>query len=515
MNELVVNASEEGLRIAILQDKRVVELHNEKGNKQFSVGDIFLGRVKKLLPGLNACFVEIGHPKDAFLHYTDLGPQLRSLQGYVTKVHESSNAILDSSHFDVLPEIDKHGKINQVLKTGSPILVQIVKEAISTKGPRLTAEISLPGQFLILVPFANEVSISRKMVSSEEKKRLRKLVESIKPQNFSVIVRTAAEGKDLAALKADLDDLISKWKVMSRAIVRAKVPKKVLAEEERTTSILRDMLSMGFDQITTDDQETFDDITAYLKRRMPDSQKILKFHSNKVPLFDYFGIEKQIKALFGKTVTMGNGAYLVIEHTEALHVIDVNSGSKNLGGQTLEETALKTNMEAATEIARQLQLRDMGGIIVVDFIDLKKVEHKKQLHEHIKTVMKNDRAKHSIIPMSKFGLVQITRQRVRSEMVVTTTESCPSCAGTGKMLSSILLSDEINANVDFLMRQNKEPKLTLLVNPYVYAHLQLGFMNFPRKWFLKYWKFITVVPDTSLGFNQVKYINSKDEEIQF
>ena len=339
MNELVVNASEEGLRIAILQDKRVVELHNEKGNKQFSVGDIFLGRVKKLLPGLNACFVEIGHPKDAFLHYTDLGPQLRSLQGYVTKVHESSNAILDSSHFDVLPEIDKHGKINQVLKTGSPILVQIVKEAISTKGPRLTAEISLPGQFLILVPFANEVSISRKMVSSEEKKRLRKLVESIKPQNFSVIVRTAAEGKDLAALKADLDDLISKWKVMSRAIVRAKVPKKVLAEEERTTSILRDMLSMGFDQITTDDQETFDDITAYLKRRMPDSQKILKFHSNKVPLFDYFGIEKQIKALFGKTVTMGNGAYLVIEHTEALHVIDVNSGSKNLGGQTLEETA--------------------------------------------------------------------------------------------------------------------------------------------------------------------------------
>ncbi|MCB9234361.1 MAG: Rne/Rng family ribonuclease [Bacteroidia bacterium] len=514
VNELVVSANDEGLRIGILENRRIVELHHEKTNKLFSVGDICLGRVKKLVPGLNAAFVDIGHPKDAFLHYLDLGPQVMSLQRYVKAVHASENNIRPIGQMKTLPDINKHGKMAQVLKANQFILVQVVKEAISTKGPRLSCEVSLPGQYVILVPFSNEVSISRKIPSAAEKKRLRVLMESIKPKNFGVIVRTAAEGKEVKVLEQDLKDLVTKWEDMANSIVKAKPPKRVLKEEVRTTSIIRDMLQTGFDAIHTDDPDTFEEIQSYLGRTLPDSNKILKFHKGKVPLFESLNLEKQIKASFGKTVTMQNGSYLVIEHTEALHVIDVNSGSKNLRGATLEDNALKTNMEAASEIARQLRLRDMGGIIVIDFIDLKKPENKKALYEHFRDQMKSDRAKHTILPMSRFGLVQITRQRVRPELSIITTEKCPSCAGTGKMQSSILISDDIANNVDFLMKQNKEKVLTLLVNPYVGAFLRQGVWNYPRKWFFQFWRKVKVLDDNSLGFTEVRYINSKGEEIK-
>jgi len=500
------------LRIGVLEDRRIVELHHEKTNKLFSVGDIFLGKVKKIVPGLNAAFVEVGHPKDAFLHYLDLGPKVRSLQKYVKSVQSNPKAIRPLSQVKLLPEIRKDGKMGQVLKGGQPILVQVEKEAISTKGPRLTCEISLPGQFLILVPFSNEVSISRKIRTSEEKKRLRKIVDSIRPENFGIIVRTAAEGREQRVLEQDLNDLVAKWDKMCKAIGNARPPKRVLREEDRATSMLRDMLSFGFDSIVTDHKETFDEIQDYLKRRMPEQAKILKFYRGKVSLFDQRGIEKQIKASFGKTVTMRNGAYLVIEHTEALHVIDVNSGSKNLRGNTLEDNALKINMVAAEEIARQLRLRDMGGIIVVDFIDLKKNENKKKLYQHFKAAMKRDPAKHSILSMSRFGLVQITRQRVRPQLSISTSETCPSCNGTGKVQPTILIVDEIQNNVDFLMKQNKE-RIQIYVHPFVEAYLKKGFYNTVRKWHVKYGRPVKVLPDNSLPFTKVKYFNSKGVEI--
>jgi ribonuclease G len=384
VNELIVSASEEGLRIGILEDKRIVELHHEKTNKLFSVGDILLGKVTKIVPGLNAAFVEIGHPKDAFLHYLDLGPQVMSLQRYVKSVQSSANNIRPLGEISPLPDISKDGRMAQVFKGGQPILVQVEKEAISTKGPRLTCEISLPGQYLILVPFSDDISVSRKIGTNEEKRRLKTVCEAVKPKGFGLIVRTAAEGRDSAAIEKDLLDLIDKWDKMIRSIADARPPKRVLAEEDRAASILRDMLSIGFDSIVTDDETAFEEISDYLKRTSPEQLKNLKMHQGKITLFESRGVEKQIKASFGKTVTMRNGSYLVIEHTEAMHVIDVNSGSKNLRGDTLEDNALKTNMVAAEEIARQLRLRDMGGIIVIDFIDLKKVENKKRLHQHLK-----------------------------------------------------------------------------------------------------------------------------------
>ena len=517
MNELIVSKSDEGLRIALLQDKKIVELHHERPTEKYSVGDLYLGRVKKIVTGLNATFVDVGHPRDAFLHYFDLGPQVRSMLKFMRAARSpkyNSSTFLDN--VDPLPDIDKHGKMAEVLKPNQEVLVQVVKEPISTKGPRLSSEISLPGQYVVLVPFSNVVSVSKKLRSAAERRRLKVLAESLCPKNFGVIVRTAAEGKDAATLSKDIQDILEKWQRLSHMVRESKPPTKVLSENNRTTSILRDMLSEGFDAIQTDDQAVHNEIEEYLKHYQPKQLKNLKLYKGKTSLFQYRGIERQIKASFGKVVSLSNGSYLVIEHTEAMHVIDVNSGSKNLKNQTLEETALKVNKDAAVEIARQLRLRDMGGIIVVDFIDLKKSENKKILNEHLRNAMKPDRAKHAILQMSKFGLVQITRQRVRPQIDINTSEVCPSCNGSGKIQASILIADEISNNLDFLIKQNQEKKLLLQVNPYVAAYLKQGFLkSFQIKWFREYRIWVKILSDPGMPFTTVRYYNSQGEEIKF
>ncbi len=515
VNELVVSKGEEGLRIALLQDRKIVELHHETYSENFAVGDLVLGRVKKIVSGLNAAFVDVGHPRDAFLHYFDLGPQMRSMQRYLKAARTQDNNLKGLEQIQPVPDINKGGKMEEVLKPGQEVLVQIVKEPISTKGPRLSSEVSIPGQYVVLVPFGTGVSVSKKIRSADERKRLKRLTESLCPKNFGVIVRTAATDKDAATLAKDIQGIQDKWEELTSALLHARPPQKVLSEQDRTTSILRDMLTLGFESISVDDQRIFNDIETYLKENQPDLLRALRLHKGKAPLFHVKGIERQIKASFGKVASMANGSYLVIEHTEAMHVVDVNSGSKNLKNDTLEETALKTNMEAASEIARQLRLRDMGGIIVVDFIDLKKPDNRRILNEHLARVMKDDRAKHAILPMSKFGLVQITRQRVRPEIDIQTSELCPSCNGTGKMQTSVLIAEEISNNIDFLVRQNKEKKITLKVNPYVAAYLKQGFIkSYQFGWLHTYWVWVRIVGDISLGMTEVKYFNSRDEEIK-
>jgi len=515
VNELVVSTYEEGLRIALLEQKKIAELHYEKKNTQFAVGDIYLGRVKKILPNLNAVFVDIGFGKDAFLHYPDLGPQFKSLMKYTKSVQASANNVSDLKNFTLQPEIDKSGSIGDVLKSGQTILVQIMKEAISTKGPRLSCQISIPGQYLILLPFSNEVSISRKFKSLDEKKRLKKLLEGIRPANFGYIVRTAAEGIDFEKIEAECRSLSEKWNILSEELAQAKLNQRVMSELDRTSGILRDMLSIGFESIYTDDKEVFQDLNQYLSKHQPENQKKLKFLTPKLGLFEYFGIEKQIKQCFGRNVGMANGAYLVVEHTEALHVIDVNSGSsRNSQNETPEEHALKVNLDAASEIARQLRLRDMGGIIVVDFIDLKKMENRRKVFLHLKAELDRDRAKCAVLPISKFGVVQITRQRVRPEINIQTTEICPSCNGSGKIQPTVLITDEIQANVDFLFRKNQLKKLTIKANPFVCAYLTIGFPNQRWKWMWKYFRWIQILPDTSLPFLTVKYFDEKNEEVK-
>ncbi|MEO7961334.1 MAG: Rne/Rng family ribonuclease, partial [Ginsengibacter sp.] len=483
--ELIINAAPQAVEIALLEDKKLVELHSENANASFAVGDLYLGKVKKLIPGLNAAFVDVGFEKDAFLHYTDLSPYVRSILKFTNlALHDKSTGGFDYSNSAVEPEIVKTGKITEVLSGKPNILVQILKEPIAAKGPRLSCELSLPGRFVVVTPFNDIIAVSRKIHSSDERKRLQKIIEAIKPKNFGVIVRTAAEGKHTAELHEDLLSLINTWKTIQKNLQGAIAPCKIMSEEGKTNSILRDLLTEDFNRIVVNDKNIFNDTKTYLQRIAPEKSDILMFHSNGSPVFESYGITRQVKASFGKTVNLPSGAYLIIEHTEALHVIDVNSGYKSVGNNQ-EQNALETNLEAAIEIARQLRLRDIGGIIVVDFIDMKLLENKKRLAEQMDFYMRPDRAKHAVLPISKFGLMQITRQRMKPEMNINTMELCPSCDGTGKISSTLVLEDEIEKNISYLVMQ-KHAGLTIEVHPILDAYLKKGFPSKRLKWSWKY-----------------------------
>lgn len=513
-NELIIDVAPNEIALALLDNKQLVELHKEKSNLQFSVGDIYLGKVKKIMPGLNAAFVDVGYEKDAFLHYLDLGPQFASLNRFLkTTIARKGKAPL-LQKFKNEPDINKNGKISDVLSAGDLVLVQIAKEPISTKGPRLSSEISIAGRNMVLIPFSDKVSVSQKIESSEERNRLKTLLQSIKPQNYGVIVRTVAETKKVAELDAELKALVRKWETAFEQFKSNEVPKLVISEISRTSAILRDMLNGTFNSINVNSETASDEIKDYISTIAPEKEKIVKYYSGQVPIFEHFGVEKQIKSLFGRTVSMKSGAYLIIEHTEALHVIDVNSGNRSKGAKDQESNALEVNIIAAEEIARQLRLRDMGGIIVIDFIDMHDGEHKQMLHEKMKEVMATDRAKHNILPLSKFGLMQITRQRVRPEMEISIKEKCPTCKGTGEIRPSIALADEIENMLKYIVENQKPGLVSLRVHPYVAAYLTKGFFSMRFKWARKFKCKLKVVASSSYDLLEYRFFNAHNEELQ-
>ena len=513
-NNLIVNATQQGCRIALVKDKDLVEFHYEEESRRFKVGDIYLGTVKKVVPGLNAAFIDIGFDKDAFLHYLDLGPQVSSLKKFTHFVLTRKNTSSKLAQFRLEPDIEKTGKIAQVLTKNQQILVQVVKEPISTKGPRLSCEISLAGRYLVLVPFSNSISISKKIADSTERNRLSRLINSIKPKNFGLIIRTVAEGKDVRELDNDLNNLLNVWDEGVKNLKNGKPRQKIIGEMGRVSSILRDMLNESFDMVTVDSKPIYDEVRSYIRQIAPDKEKILKLYNGKIKIFEQYGIEKQLKTLFGPSVSLPGGGYIVIEHTEALHVIDVNSGNKSNSEKNQETTALNVNIEAAKEIARQLRLRDMGGIIVVDFIDMRNTDNKKKIFSVMKEEMKQDRSKFTILPLSKFGLMQITRQRVRPELTMPVQEICPSCNGTGKVSATILVSDNIEKNLDYFLAKQNEKKLTLAVHPYLYAYFRQGFFSIRTKWFYKYHKWVNLEIDSSLGISDFRFVNGMGEEIE-
>ncbi len=512
--ELIIDSSVAEVNIALLEDKNLVELHKEQNNNNFSVGDVFLGKVKKIMPGLNAAFVDVGHDKDAFLHYLDLGPQIRSLNKFTKLGLQGRAHQIGFEKLKLEPDIEKTGKITQVLTSGQQIVVQIAKEPISTKGPRISTEISFPGRFLVLIPFSNKISVSQKIKDKEERNRLKRLIQSIKPNNYGVIVRTVAENKKVSELDADLRNLIEKWETVVNKLPNLKAPQKVLSELNRATAILRDLLNESFNSIYVNDREIYEKTRTFLERIAPEKKEIVKLYKGKGPIFEHFGVDKQIKNSFGKNVTIRSGVYLIIEHTEALHVIDVNSGHRVNKEKSQEENALTTNLEAATEIARQLRLRDMGGIIVIDFIDMHDAKNRRALYQHMKEEMSKDRAKHTILPPSKFGLVQITRQRVRPEMNVTVLEQCPVCGGTGQIRSSIMLVDDIENNLNYLIHDQNEKGLTLTVHPYLYAYLTKGLNSIQLKWFLQYKQWVKIKPVNSYHLLEFHFFNKRGDEIK-
>jgi len=428
--ELVISSTSTEVEIALIENAHLVEIHSQKVNNNFSVGDIFLGSVKKLMPGLNAAFIEIGHNKDAFLHYTDLGPKLKSLTRFTQSAANGSQNTPSLDNFILDPEILKTGRIDQVLAKRDLLLVQVLKEPISTKGPRLSCEITIPGRFLVLTPFSDIVAVSKKIANNEERKRLKLLIESIKPKNFGIIVRTAAEGKLVADLHEELGFMMGKWNDLFSSLHKGAAPMKLLSELDKTSSILRDLLSDSFNKILVDDKDLYQSIRNYLATIAPDQVGIVQLYKGNNPIFESMGIIKQIKSSFGKTASLPSGAYLVIEHTEAMHVIDVNSGHK-MSSQNADEAIMRVNVEAAAEIARQLRLRDIGGIIVIDFIDMVLETNRDMVLRRLVECLGRDRTKHQVAEVSTLGLVQMTRKRISSGLLETFSEACEHCNGRG------------------------------------------------------------------------------------
>ncbi|MEN9699729.1 MAG: hypothetical protein RLZZ301_927 [Bacteroidota bacterium] len=510
--ELVVDARSNGVWIALLRDGKLIELQEDKGNSDFSVGDVYLGRVRRVANGLNAAFVDVGYEKDAFLHYHDLGPQYASFSKFVKDSIHGKQNVADLQYFKLEKELEKDGKMSNVVSSSQPILVQVAKEPISQKGPRLSSEVTLAGRYLVLVPFSDKISVSQKIKDSSEKERLKELMDRIKPKNFGVIIRTVAENKSTADLEADLNNLLDKWKTLHGNLKGAQPPRRVLGELNTTNSILRDLLNADFTNIHVNDAVLADQLKEYVAEIAPGREKIVRHYDNKIAIFERFGVTKQIKALFGKKVPLASGGYLIIEHTEAMHVIDVNSGNRK-GADGQESNALATNIEAAEEVARILQLRDMGGIICVDFIDMHDRENNKVLFEKMKEFMKSDRAKHNMIPPSKFGIIEITRQRVRPETDIETHETCPTCNGSGEVQASILFAEEIENNLSYLLTDRGVSGLTLLVHPYLEAFFKKGLLSRQVRWFLKYKKWVPVRGVTAHHLLQYTFVDKNNDEI--
>ena len=511
-SEVIINVKPQEISIALLEDKRLVEYQNETRSANFSVGNIYIAKVKKLMPGLNACFVDVGYERDAFLHYLDLGSQFNSYAKYLKQVQSDRKKLFPFAKASHQPDLKKDGSVQQTLTVGQEVLVQIVKEPISTKGPRLTAELSFAGRYLVLIPFGDKVSVSSKIKSGEERARLKQLIHSIKPKNCGVIVRTVAEGKRVAELDAELKILTKRWE---DAIVKVQKtqqrPQLVYEETGRAVALLRDLFNPSYENIYVDDEEVCKDVKDYVALIAPEKAGIVKKYTGKVHIFDNFNVTKQIKASFGKTVNYAHGAYLIIEHTEAMHVVDVNSGNRSRNENGQEATALETNLGAADELARQLRLRDMGGIIVVDFIDMNLAEDRQMLYERMCKDMQKDRARHNILPLSKFGLMQITRQRVRPAMDVNVEETCPSCNGTGKIKSSILFTDQLERKIDQLVNKIGIKRFYLHVHPYVAAYINQGVVSLKRKWQLKYGLGVHIIPSQKLAFLQYEFYDDKKQ----
>ena len=505
--ELIISVTPTEMTIALCEDKVLVELNKEQTQNGFAVGDIYLGKVRKIMPGLNAAFVNIGHERDAFIHCLDMGGHFPSLKKLVSSYQPGKRGLkLEAMKLDEALNV-KNEKITSHLEVGQTIMVQIAKEAISTKGPRLTSDISLAGRNVVLVPFTSKIFLSQKIRSNEEKKRLKRVAAAVLPKNFGVIIRTAAVNATDLDVEQDILALVEKWNKTLQQIRKSQAPALLMSEMSRANTIIRDSLDGSFSQIIVDDEAMFNNIRSYIRVVDPEREKIVKLYRGTLPIFDNFDVSRQIKSLFARYVSLKRGAYLIIEHTEAMNVIDVNSGNRTRAEVNQEETAMAVNLAAASEIARQLRLRDLGGIVIIDFIDLHKAQNRQLLYEEMQKLMASDKAKHTILPLTKFGLMQITRQRVRPVAVEDVTDVCPACNGSGRIEPTVLLDRKIENQIQFLTEDRGVKHITLRVSPYVASYLCRGLLSLRRRWSWRYHVALKVVADQSLGMVDVKYLD--------
>lgn len=511
-SELIVDVRPQEIAMALTEDDRLMEVScEERGKDTFAVGNIYYGRVKKVMPALNAVFVDVGCEKEAFLHYLDLGTDFLTMQKYVSRVVSDRRHIPEMRKQERQPECTKEGHIADYLKVGDTLLVQVTKEPINSKGPRVTAEISITGRNFVLMPLMDKVLVSNKIKRESERGRLKQLVQSIKPQGFGVIVRTVAEDKRVAELDSELRILVKRWDDCVRTL-QQKEPVSLISEElGRTIGLIRDVFSPDFESIHVNDKDTYEEISQYIELIAPEAPKVVKLYEGEQPIFDKFDITRQMKTGLGRTVGFKKGGYLIIDRTEALFSIDVNSGSKKLF-EDQEQNAFHFNMLAADEIAHQLRLRDIGGIIVIDFIDMDDKGNQQALYDHMRELMSRDRAKHNVLPLSKFGLMQITRQRVRPAVEIEVMETCPTCMGKGKIQASIFFTDQVEEQIEALNARYGRG-LRLHLHPYVYAYVTRGWTSSLKwQWRLRYG--VHVIENQSLGMLETRFFNRKGQPVE-
>jgi ribonuclease G len=536
--EILINAGANETRIAITEDGRLAELFVETANKEKMVGDIYLGKVAKVMVGIKAAFIDLGLNQDGFLHFSDIGNRFEEYNEMLSDDEEDEDDEQGSERepalaagSDTPPQSNtrpqgQRGNGQQArqarsrpqrdiqLEKGQEIIVQITKEPVGRKGVRVTSEVSLAGRFLVLLPFDGKIGISRKISNFKEKRRLRKIVQTILPEGFGVIIRTVAEGKEEASIKQDLEDLITTWREVETTVKAEKAPALLYKDMATTSSVIRDLFSNDVTRVVVDSRKLYKDIRAYIKYTSPAVMDKIELHKERAPIFDVHGIEKEIEATLSRKVWLKSGGYIIVEQTEAMVVIDVNSG-RYAPKKEQEQNSLRTDMEAAREIARQLRLRDLGGIIVIDFIDLEDERNKRKVFEELKKEFRRDRAKITVLPMTEFGLVQITRQRVRQNILHSFSEPCPACAGTGLVQSKTTTVNQLERWVARFKDETGEKRLTIHVGTELGLILRSGTMSILRKMMLKHFMFIRLVPDSSVPSGTFKCFSPKqgDEEI--
>ena len=506
--ELFIRTSSSRVDIAFLEDGKLVEFHQEKVNDNLSLNDIYIGRVAKIAAGLNAAFIDLRQPKLGFLAYRDLGAEFPSYKNYLSQIANNGSPLNQSNLPKTNQTLSKHGDISQVVQPNDRLLVQVSKEPISSKGSRLTSEITIAGRYVVLIPMSNRISFSQKIKSSVEKKNIFRLIQKKIPKNFGVIIRTSALGKSEQSIADDLNVCLERWRLLVKRVHNHNgQPKKLLGEIDRSLAIIRDKLDRDFSSIWVDNITLYETISDYLKTISPEETSILKFHRKATPIFEHFKIERQINSVFRKTITIKHGAYLTIEATEALHIIDVNSGRQYNKSANEQETAYEVNMSASEEIARQIRLRDLGGIIVIDFIDLRKASERTQLIRKLKEEMANDMAKHRIYPPTKLGLVQISRQRVRTHR--TPNQSKKVKISPEKVKAPFLVLEDINRSIEHVLnhKSNKNKSIYLHVDPFVAAYIKKGYPSLRLKWYLRYRKWIRVIAREQFHYLDFKLLD--------
>lgn len=503
-NELIIDAGKTLSRIAFLQDERLEQLHYEDYSDGLGVGDIYLARVVSVKESLNGAFLDIGYRQNAFLHYSDLGPNINVLKKIVQHICNRKQ-LLNVWDLDLNLSGEGGNSISERLKPNELVMVQILKEPIYNKGPRLTCNISIVGNLLILIPLSNQINISKKITQNSERKRLDDIMAVLKPKNMGVIVRTLSKNKNSADIEKDLRYIRQKWDKALKNLKHIQKPGKLMGEDARLNSLIRDLLGQGLDRITVSSKEIYQQLQDEFQDVMPNYKKVSRLYKGRIPVFEFYGIEKKIKALFGKRVLLPSGGSIVIEHTEAMHVIDVNSGHTPQASNDQETTAVLVNQEAVQEITRQLKLRDMGGIICVDFIDMRSRGNREKIEVLMNQALKNDHAITTVLRISRFGIMQLTRQRTRPQLNIKTKEQCPTCNGTGSITASIIVSDQIEYNLDYLLTKQNEKYLLLKVHPYLQAYFTKGIFSIQNKWVFKYKKWIPVLKDSSLALNEFRF----------